>query len=78
MERYSNIVKGQFFGHVHKDYFYISRSLIDNEPILVTHQIPPLTTFGSLVNSIGDQILHIGYMMWIEILMSYWIILSID
>lgn len=45
MDRYSNIIKGQFFGHMHLDYFYVAKSQVDDLPILVTQQIPPLTTF---------------------------------
>ncbi len=45
VERYANIIKGQFFGHMHMDYFFITRSQADNAPVAVTQQLPPLTTY---------------------------------
>ena len=49
MERYANIVKGQFFGHIHEDYFYLTRSFMDPSKIINVVQIhPSLTTFSSL------------------------------
>ncbi len=45
IERYANIVKGQFFGHVHNDLFFVTRSYLNrSQPIAVTHVLPALTT----------------------------------
>ncbi len=45
IDRYSGIIRGQFFGHMHNDYFYVTRSQVDNSPVAVTYQLPPLTTY---------------------------------
>jgi len=47
MERYSNIVRGQFYGHIHEDYFELVRSLLNpNEFINVVQVHPALTTLS--------------------------------
>ncbi len=43
VERYAHVMVGQFFGHIHTDYFYLTRSQADGRPIAVTQQIPSLT-----------------------------------
>ena len=47
MERYAEIVKGQFFGHMHEDYFYTIKSYKDPSKIINIAQVhPPLTTYS--------------------------------
>eukprot|EP01022_Parablepharisma_sp_SALTPOND_P015628 TRINITY_DN2227_c0_g1_i1.p1 TRINITY_DN2227_c0_g1~~TRINITY_DN2227_c0_g1_i1.p1 ORF type:complete len:592 (-),score=27.80 TRINITY_DN2227_c0_g1_i1:44-1762(-) len=43
VERYAHIIKGQFYGHIHADFFFVMRSQLDNSPISVTHLLPALT-----------------------------------
>lgn len=48
VNRYRNIITGQFFGHTHNDHFQIVPSLIDREsPAGVISITPSLTTFSN-------------------------------
>jgi len=46
IDRFSNIVRGQFFGHTHSDEFQIVRSYLDNSPAAVTWIAPSMTTYA--------------------------------
>lgn len=49
MEKYANIVKGQFFGHMHEDYFYPIMSFFNSSELVnVVHIHPALTTFSGV------------------------------
>ena len=48
VERYSNIIKGLYYGHKHQDYFYQMKSLFDGHVYKVTFSNPSLTTFGNV------------------------------
>eukprot|EP00826_Nyctotherus_ovalis_P040240 TRINITY_DN3943_c0_g1_i2.p1 TRINITY_DN3943_c0_g1~~TRINITY_DN3943_c0_g1_i2.p1 ORF type:complete len:567 (+),score=111.55 TRINITY_DN3943_c0_g1_i2:143-1843(+) len=49
MEKYANIVRGQFFAHIHTDYFFLVKSLIDpSKTVNVVNIHPSLTTFRGL------------------------------
>ena len=44
IDRYSNIIKAQFFGHTHNDQFQVVRSYRDDSPIGTIYIVPSLTT----------------------------------
>jgi len=44
VDRFSYLIRGQFFGHTHVDEFEITRSYIDNAPIGVVFVDPSVTT----------------------------------
>jgi len=45
VERFSNNIRAQFFGHTHDDHFQVARSFEDNKPIGVNFIAPSMTTF---------------------------------
>lgn len=50
MEKYANVVKGQFFGHMHEDYFYPIMSFLDPSQLVNVVNIHPALTTYSTVN----------------------------
>ena len=44
VERYSDIIKGQMYAHVHEEYFAVMRGS-NNQPVGIGHVNPSLTTF---------------------------------
>lgn len=44
MERFENVVKGQFFGHTHQDHYESMRSLVDGKVVGTVFIAPSLTT----------------------------------
>eukprot|EP00826_Nyctotherus_ovalis_P057882 TRINITY_DN7929_c0_g1_i1.p1 TRINITY_DN7929_c0_g1~~TRINITY_DN7929_c0_g1_i1.p1 ORF type:complete len:561 (-),score=134.46 TRINITY_DN7929_c0_g1_i1:106-1788(-) len=50
MERYANVIKGQFFGHMHEDYFYPIMSFMDPSNLVSVVNIHPALTTYSTVN----------------------------
>lgn len=48
IERFSHVIKGQFFGHTHNDQIQISRSYTDNTAVGTVFISPSLTTFTGL------------------------------
>jgi len=44
IDRFTNIIRGQFFGHTHEDHFEVARSYIDNSPMSSVFITPSLTT----------------------------------
>jgi len=45
IDRFTNIIRGQFYGHTHTDLFEVVRSYKDNSPVGVVYVAPSLTTF---------------------------------
>ena len=45
VDRFTNIIRGQFFGHTHADQFEIVRSYADNSPVGVAFIAPSLTRY---------------------------------
>lgn len=45
IDRFQNIVRGQFFGHTHQDHFETMRSQVDNSVIGTVYIAPSLTTY---------------------------------
>jgi sphingomyelin phosphodiesterase len=45
VDRFTNIIRGQFFGHTHDDEIEIVRSYADSSPVGVVHIAPSLTTY---------------------------------
>lgn len=43
-ERYSNIIKGMFSGHYHRDFFRVLRSAIDDTPYAIEFIVPSVST----------------------------------
>jgi len=50
-DRFTNIIRGQFYGHTHNDQFQIVRSFADESPVGVIYVSPSLTTYTSLYPS---------------------------
>jgi sphingomyelin phosphodiesterase len=48
IDRFTNTVRGQFFGHTHHDHFQVIRSFADNSPVGVAIIAPAFTTFSYL------------------------------
>jgi len=48
IDRFTNTVRAQFFGHTHHDHFQIMRSFEDNSPVGVALIAPAFTTFSYL------------------------------
>jgi len=48
VDRFTNIIAGQFFGHSHNDELEIVRSFTDNSPVGVVYIAPSLTTYSML------------------------------
>jgi len=47
IDRFSHIIKGQFFGHTHEDNFVIMKSKLDNQKVVgVSYDCPSLTSYG--------------------------------
>jgi len=44
VERYAKIIRGQFYGHIHSDFFFIMKDHKEEKTIGVTHMVPALTT----------------------------------
>ena len=48
VERFSYLIRGQFFGHDHTDYFQVSQSYLDPERIVGVELLAPsLTTYST-------------------------------
>ena len=47
VDRYSHIIRGQFYGHTHQDHFEVMTSFIDEKPISTAFITPSLTTFSA-------------------------------
>jgi sphingomyelin phosphodiesterase len=45
VDRFTHVIKGQFFGHSHKDQFEVVRSYADNSPVGAIYIAPSMTTF---------------------------------
>jgi sphingomyelin phosphodiesterase len=52
VDRFTNIVRGQFFGHSHNDHFETVRSFSDNSAVGTIFISPSLTTFSNLLPAI--------------------------
>lgn len=48
IERYVNIVKGQFFGHTHWDHFFVNRGVFSGKPVAVEWVAPSVTPYTKL------------------------------
>jgi sphingomyelin phosphodiesterase len=48
IERYVDVVKGQFFGHTHNDHFFINRGVFSGKPVAVEWVAPSLTSYTFL------------------------------
>jgi len=48
VERYVNIIKGQFFGHTHWDHFFINRGVFSGKPLAVEWVAPSVTPYTNL------------------------------
>mmetsp|Transcript_9201 Transcript_9201/g.9161 ORF Transcript_9201/g.9161 Transcript_9201/m.9161 type:complete len:420 (+) Transcript_9201:430-1689(+) len=48
IDRYSNIIAGQFYGHTHNDEWHINRGIKTNEPLSVQWVAPSVTTYQGL------------------------------
>lgn len=44
VDRFSNIIRAQFFGHTHNDEFQVARSYADNSPMAISFIAPSFTT----------------------------------
>jgi len=52
MEKYANVVRGQFFGHMHEDYFYPIMSFLDHSELVnVVNIHPAMSTFSRVYPS---------------------------
>ncbi len=48
VDRFTNIIRGQFFGHTHNDQIYTMRSFADDTPIGTQFVAPSFTTYSNL------------------------------
>jgi len=48
IDRFTNIIRGQFYGHTHNDEIEMVRSYADNAPVGVVLIAPSLTTYSNL------------------------------
>jgi len=48
VDRFTNIIRGQFFGHTHNDQIYTMRSFADDTPIGTQFVAPSFTTYSGL------------------------------
>jgi len=44
LERYANIIRGLMYGHNHEDFFEMSNSFVNGQPLLVGFSHPALGT----------------------------------
>jgi len=51
IDRFTNIIRGQFYGHTHNDQFQVVRSYNDSSPVGVIYISPSLTTYTKLYPS---------------------------
>lgn len=45
VDRFTHVIRGQFFGHSHNDEFEVVRSYKDNSPVGTVYIAPSFTTF---------------------------------